>query len=301
MIRGKIKSTSVFRTLGTILHSAFQGGRLLWLYSEGGKFVREDRLPVVDGVPEQGMRFRLSGDATVIGKGGMAVVIRKGEATRRLAASQYQDRFSMFDASAAGLFWVQDGTIVRANRLGMEYEPDRIGQVLDGQTLFWVGDSLGAGFYRAGEFGVFFVFNPRSKGINDSVDLPRIRGQLVGARCLFSSSRAAMLFAFKDGPVITNRCVMVGDRGEVLGMAEAREGDGSWLSGIKGKCVVGSSVLSATDSGVVKADFAGGSVSKETVFEGSEHFVDSGSHIFPAADGIYCVGDREIRLLQICR
>lgn len=300
-VKGKIKSTMAFRTSGSILYSTMQGGKLRWLYSEAGKFRREDRSSVVDGTPEPDMRFRIMGDDTIISRGGNVIVVKKDGGVARIGASQYQDRFSMFDASSAGLFWIQDGTILRGSKMGLDYEPDRVGQVLDGQTLFWVGDSLGAGFYRAGELCMYFVFDANGKGINDSVSLPRIGGQLVGARCLFSSDRIAMLFSFKDGPKITNRCVMMKGTGETIGIAEASEGDGSWLSGIRGKCIAGNSILSATDAGIVAVAFSNGAVSKETAFDGSDSFVDSGSHLFPTADGLFCVGSKDVSLLQISR
>jgi serine/threonine protein kinase len=301
VVNGKIKSTTVFKTSGSILYSTMQSGKLYWLYSEGGKFRREDRCSVVDGFPELDMRFRISGEDTIIGKGNEVVVVRKSGGVGRIRSSQYQNKFAMFDGSSAGLFWIQDGVIVRGNPMGLDYEPSRIGQVLDGQTIFWVGDSLGAGFYRAGELCVFFVFDTNRGGINDSVKLPRIGGQLLGARCLFSVNKIAMMFSFKDGSKVTNRCVFLRATGEVIGTSEHSEGDGSWLSEIRGKCIVGDSIFSATDNGIVKVDFSSGVISKETIFEGSENFVDNGSHLFIASNGLFCVGRKEVRLLQVCR
>ena len=206
----------------------------------------------------------------------------------------------MFEASEAGVFWQQSGAILRNNKLGMEYDPDRIGQVLEGQTLFWVGTQFGVGFYRAGEISVSFVFDASSGSLNDSVQLPKFGGQIVGAKCFFGQNRAVMVVSHKDGPKVMNRCVLLKSGGEVVGIAEATEGDGSWLSAISGKCVVGDSVLSATDDGIIKVDFSGGTAARETRFEGSEAFVDSGSHLFAAKDGLYCVGSSKVSLLQIC-
>jgi hypothetical protein len=205
----------------------------------------------------------------------------------------------MFNASASGIFWEQRGSLVRGNKLGLEYEPDKIGQILEGQTLFWVGDYFGLGFYRAGEINVSFVFDANGKNLKDSVVLPKIGGQLVGAKCVFSANRAALIYSFKDGAKVTNRCVLVKSTGEVVGIAEASEGDGTWLSDIGGKCVAGDSVLAATDDGIIKVDFANGSVSKESRFDGSEAFVDSGSHLFSSPDGLYCIKKGTVSLLQL--
>ena len=75
-----------------------------------------------------------------------------------------------------------------------------------------------------------------------------------------------MLYSFKDGSKTTNRCVLIKSNGDVIGMAESEEGDGSWLSSVGGKCIVGDSIMSATDDGLMQIDFTGGTVSKETNF-----------------------------------
>ena len=46
------------------------------------------------------------------------------------------------------------GQLLRDSLLG----PERIGDVLSGQTQFWVGERFGLGFYRAGSVSVAFVF-----------------------------------------------------------------------------------------------------------------------------------------------
>jgi serine/threonine protein kinase len=300
-VSGKIKSTMVFRTFGDILYSTIQNGQLKWVYSENGKLFRENRISIANGSPNPGMRFRIHEDNTAIGQGNTIVVLKNGSAPVQLFADQFQDKFAMFDASAAGIFLCQNGSLLRCNKMGLEYESDRIGQVLEGQTLFWVGDIFGFGFYRAGEVCVSFVFDAKSKVINDSVVIPRFGGQLIGVRCVFSANRAAIFFAFKDGPKVTNRCVLIKSSGDVIGIAEASEGDGSWLSGIRGKCIIGDGLLATTDDGIIKVDFANGVVSKESKFEGSEKFVDSGSHLFAVKDGLFCVGNKQISLLQIVR
>lgn len=298
-VKGRIKSIMSFATSGHILHSAIQNDKLLWVYSEGEKFYREDRFSICNGKPEVDMKYRVFGNTTIIGKGSSVFVIQKDKPPVQLSVDQYRGHTCVFNASASGIFWEQGGFIVRGNKLGLEYEPDRIGQVLEGQTLFWVGDNFGVGFYRAGEINVSFVFDAKGKGISDSITLPPIGGQLISAKCIFSPNRAAMLYSFKDGSKTTNRCVLIKSNGDVIGMAESEEGDGSWLSSVGGKCIVGDSIMSATDDGLMQIDFTGGTVSKETNFDGSESFVDSGSHLFACSSGLYCVGDKKVSLLQL--
>ena len=111
------------------------------------------------------MKYRVFGNTTIIGKGSSVFVIQKDKPPVQLSVDQYRGHTCVFNASASGIFWEQGGFIVRGNKLGLEYEPDRIGQVLEGQTLFWVGDNFGVGFYRAGEINVSFVFDAKGKGI----------------------------------------------------------------------------------------------------------------------------------------
>ena len=47
---------------------------------------------------------------------------------------------------------------------------EAIGEVLEGQTRFWVGPAFGLGFYRAGAFSVAFTFDAMKSGINDSLE-----------------------------------------------------------------------------------------------------------------------------------
>lgn len=298
-VKGRIKSIMSFITSGHILHSAIQNDKLLWIYSEGEKFYREDRLPLCNGKPEIGMRYRIFGNSTILSKGNSVFVLENNKPPVQLSVDQYQGRICMFNTSSSGIFWEQSGYIVRGNKMGLDYEPERVGQVLEGQTIFWVGDNFGVGFYRAGEISVSFVFDAKGKGINDSINLPPIGGQLISAKCIFSSNRAAMIYSFKNGARTTNRCVLIKSNGDIVGVAESVEGDGSWLSSVGGKCIVGDSIISATDSGLVQIDFAGGVISKETNFEGSESFVDSGSHLFACSSGLYCVGDKKVSLLQL--
>jgi hypothetical protein len=300
-VKGSIKSTMTFKTSGRIVYATIQEGIIRWLYNENGKFWREDRTSIANGTADPNMRFRISGDTTIIGNSGTVIVLQRDKPPTQLAVSQFQDSFAMFDASSAGIFWEHDGSIVRGHSMGLEYSPEKVGQVLDGQTIFWVGEQFGVGFYRAGELCMNFVFDTKAKTLNDSVQIPKVGGQLVGTRCVFGGNRAALLFSFKDGTKVRNRCVVLKSSGEVVGIAEADEGDGSWLSSIRGKCIIGDSVMSATDDGIIKVDFAGGADVKETRFDGSENFVDSGCTLLAAKDGLCCVSDKEIRILQVTR
>jgi len=73
VVKGKAKSSRVFRTSGVILHSTLQRGVLHWVYHENGEFRREDGSTVTKGTLDPRMRFRVCGHRTFVGKGGRVV------------------------------------------------------------------------------------------------------------------------------------------------------------------------------------------------------------------------------------
>jgi hypothetical protein len=55
---------------------------------------------------------------------------------------------------------VKNGQLIRQGFIGQTHW----GDVLQNQTLFWVGEEMGFGFYRAASMTVGFVFQCRSRG-----------------------------------------------------------------------------------------------------------------------------------------
>jgi len=200
----------------------------------------------------------------------------------------------MFGANAERYYWVQMGRLLRDAPIA----PKHIGNVLANQTLFWVGSAFGFGFYRAGNLSVAFVFDAEQPGINDSVKLPPLRGQLVDSTCFFTRDYCWFLVAMQEKGKTINRCIVVEFDGSVKATAKAEAGDGSWLSRLRGKCAVGNFLFAATDSGIIRVELDGDSIVKTGEFPDTEPFVSSGSHLFPG-EGIYVVDRNEIRLVQI--
>ena len=58
-------------------------------------------------------------------------------------------------------------------------------------------------------------------------------------------------------------------------------------------------MLAATDEGIKRIESSGGRIAEVKAFPDSAEFVDSSTHLFPADDGLYIAGEREIRLLKI--
>lgn len=293
-IRGTVTATRFFQTHGTILFASYQNGKLRWLYNEHGKFRREGDVVVTEGDSDPQMRFRISLNLTLIAKNGQMIVLSQGKEPHRISVDSFRN-LPIFDANENYYYWTNGGQLLRSDKLGSEY----VGDVLSKQTLFWVGPEFGFGFYRAGNLNVAFVFDAKRRGINDNVKIPPIRGQLVDSTCVFSKTHCWFFFSVNNGGKIINQCAVIKPDGTVEAIAEAEEGDGSWLSVLRGKCAAGNFALASTDDGIVRVETNSGKIIETRKFPDTEPFVDSSSYLFPGNDGIYVVSRKEIRLLKI--
>jgi len=293
VVRGKVKATRIFKTSGLIVFADCQNGKLLWLHHEGNKYKRESGKVVAEGSLNARLRFRIQGDRTLIGQKGAVVTIPPGSGPAHRRVDNYVN-LPIFDANQSHVYWADGGRLERENTIA----PKHIGNVLAGQTLFWVGPTFGFGFYRAGSYNVAFVFDAERTGINDTVKIPPIRGQLIDSTCFFTKKRCWFLVATQEGGKTIHRCTIIRSDGSVEATAEAEAGDGSWLSQLRGKCALGRFLFVATDSGIIRVEPDNGRIVKSGEFPDTEQFVDSGCHLFPG-EGIYVVDQHEIRLLQI--
>lgn len=192
-------------------------------------------------------------------------------------------------------FWIEGGRLMKEGQIAPEY----VGDVLEGQTRFWVGEEFGFGFYRAGYFTVGFVFNVRGGGINDNVKLPRISGQLVDSTAVLTKERCWFLISIREKGRMLNRAVIVNKGGLVEGVTETVAGDGSWLSNLYGKCALGNMLFSATDEGIARVEINNGQIIKTKEFPNTEPFVDASSRLFIGKEGLYAARGREVLLLKI--
>lgn len=296
VVRGNVTATRVFQTRGgQILYASLQGGKLRWLYHENEKFLRDrEGIFVANGQLNPQMRFRISGNATIIAQGGHALLFRNGQREGSFATDSYRT-LPLLDANERHHYWSNAGQLLRDGQFGSEF----IGGVLAGQTLFWVGPTFGFGFYQAGNLNVAFVFDAEIRGINDSVKIPAVRGQLIDSTCVFARELCWFFTSSRESGKTLNRCNVINSTGGVIASAEANAGDGSWLGTIRGKCAAGNFLLTATDDGVVRVEPQNGSIVQTRTFPDTEPFVDSGSNLFAGPDGLYVVGRNEIQLLKI--
>jgi H/ACA ribonucleoprotein complex subunit 3 len=293
-VRGQVVARQVFHTPGVIVCATVQGGELRWLAHEHGQFRREDGSIVFQGPLDPRLGIRLQGNATLLGKDGQVILLRPGQPSVRLAVDACGS-LPAFDTNERTLYWIDQGRLLRQGRL----EPEDIGEVLAGQTRFWVGPRFGFGFYRAGDLAVAFVFDAARKGINDTVKLPPGRGQWLDASCSFGGDRCWFFLARHDGPRTIHQCLIVRSDGSLEAAAQAEPGDGSWLATLGGKCAVDDFLLAVTDDGIVRVEIEGAQIRVAAEFPDTEPFVTSDCRLFPTREGLAVVSRQDIRLLRI--
>lgn len=292
----KITATKIFATSGQILFSAYQDGKINYLYIEDGCIKREDGLTVATNIRiDPLMRFRINGKYSIVAKENQMFRLLPNEKPEETLVDTF-GTLPMFDANEEHYYWLQNGQLWRDDRFG----PVIIGSVLENQTLFWVGSTFGFGFYKAGELSVYFVFDAKRTGINDSVKLPRIVGKLVDSTCAFANDRCWFLASTQQGGKTINHCWVIKYDGTILGSTTAEAGDGSWLGTIRGKLAAGNFLLTATDDGIIKVQPNGsGRIEKIQEFPDTEPFVDAYNYLFMGQDGLTVVKPKEVWTLKL--
>lgn len=298
-VTGKVTATKIFPTgaagnVRVLRADIDHHGRVFYLYLDGDKLRRENgielgRVPR----PDPHTRFRLRADETLMGVGSAVLRLKPGQAPERLDIDP--GPVPMFDANATNIFWAENGRLLRDKSIGSE----RVGDVLRGQTLFWVGPTFGFGLYRAGSLNVAFVFTAAGQSLNDAVKLAPITGLLIDAACSFSKDRAWFFSTSQEGARTINRCTVIRANGDVEATAEAEFGDGSWLGKIRGAAATSGVLLMPTDDGVVQVKPDGGHIVEAKRFPDTEPFVDSDSKLLVGADGLYVVTPKDITRLII--
>lgn len=193
--------------------------------------------------------------------------------------------------------WLLGDRLMFESRFGEE----EIGSVLGGQTKFWVGSTMGCGYYHAGTMQVFFVFDPTRKGINDGVKVAPIPGQITDTHVVFAEHQAWMFITYLFKGVMMCRALVISKGGDVLATTETRADDESvaWLHGVHGAVAVGALLFVPTDDGVVRVEREGTNVREVKKFPDTEPFVNASSRLYVGHGGIYVVDiDHQITHLK---
>jgi len=289
IITGTVRAEKIFDTTGRIVFAIHHGGKLRWLYHHDGQYKREDGSVVVKGPLTPNIRFRISGDKSILAQGGQALVFTSGNPDpERISVDTLAGQFPLIDATEHSVLFVSNGELRKTTAMGAAYA-EVIGTVLPNQTLFWASERLGFGFYRAGQLARYFVFDPRHRGINDGVELPPQSGQLIDSTCFFGKDRAWFFMATRESGQTINHCYLIDLRGKVLASAQAQEGAGTWLGTIRGKCGIGDFLLAATDDGIQRVQSQGSELVVTKEFPDTVRVVDADCHLFLGTGGLSVV------------
>jgi hypothetical protein len=299
MVRGEVVCTRVFDTSGVVLHASVERGVLRVLYHQADAYRREDGSVVFRGELDPTLRFGILGSATLVGRGGELAVLSPGHGPERLSVDS-DGTGPAFTSNGRHRYWTASGRLLRdaPSTLGGP-STEGIGDVLAGQTRIWAGPTFGLGLYRASNLSVAFTFDSERRGINDTLRLPPLNGQLVDATCALDDRRAWLLLAVHRGGRTEHLCLTYSRAGVLEATAEATAGDGSWLGTLRGKCATQGMLLAPTDVGIARIEVQNGALQTTREFPDTEPFVDAACQLLVGKDGVYVVGRSEITALKM--
>ena len=181
--RGRCIARSVVQGADRV-HAVALQGRLRWLIERDGALRREDGSVVAAPVNPQ-TRFAIDRERTWAGQ---------GEQLSAWVGGRVVERASTTTFAGASAFASDAGPTVRlAGDWLVELTTGRrLGSALGGQTWLAAGHGLGFGFYRAGLFTNWFVFDPRKPGLRP-VALPDLgNARLLDVQATFSGTGVAL-------------------------------------------------------------------------------------------------------------
>jgi hypothetical protein len=282
---GRCRAIDIFSTRGRILTAVVQG-KLRFVYEEGGALRRENGALVLEEPPPPELVAAISGETTYLGLDEKIVAVRDGA----VASIKETDKFRgvpMFDANASELFHLSGDELQEGDNIPR-------GKILEGQTWFRTGDSLGFGYWIAGRSTFYFIFRPGQSGFFD-VRLPPLPLHVIETAAVFAEDRILFSVTARDG----GRMVLLDGRGKILGTLE---GQHRALENARGKWVKQNQIFVATDAGVVvlEPDPKSGHLAETAVFADTEPFVCATDELLPGPNGsLYVKNEREIRQLVL--
>ena len=305
-VRGQVTAERIFpsgsQSCARIVRAEVQNGRLLWLYQEKGGTLKRESGAAVGAIPiDPSLRFWLSPEDTFIGRGGAVAALSTGRLPDARYSVETVGKKPVFGFGGGSAVWAHGG-ILYYDKGSRNDTPERIGAVLPGQTLLWVGPTFGFGYCPyAGTLGLSFVFDNAPGALNDSVQIAGITGTFRDATCAFTKERVWFLTSSKEGADIVNRCTVIRRDGTVEATAQAIHGDGSWLGQIRGAAATAHVLLMPSDEGIKQAKIEGGAIVESASFPDTEKFVNSTTKLCVATDGLYAVNHKSIVKLTIAK
>ena len=294
VIKGNLKATTMFTTKGFIVYSKVESGVLKYIYHSNGAYFRENGEKIIDGDIDNQIRFRINSKNTLLSKKSILVTVKNSQVVDKVAVGTC-GILPVFDSNSLNRFWISADNLYKQGSLGSEI----IGKILKGQTVFWVGEKMGFGFYRAGNINVGFIFDTSKHAILDSIDFPIIPGKLLDVTCYISDKLVWFFASYMLNGSKTNRVIVYDKQGNLLSMQEEISGVDTWLTSVRGKTVFNDFLMSATGSGIVQLKVEGGKIVVKNSYPDTASYVDDESIIHLTNDGIYVVDNKEITLLQL--
>ncbi|MBI2571059.1 MAG: hypothetical protein HYV63_28980 [Candidatus Schekmanbacteria bacterium] len=282
IVRGRCRAASVFAGPGRVCCAVQQGG-LRYVVAENGTFRREDgsRIPgdLGAGLP----RFAISTSVTWIGKNGRLERFRNGRCEETYGVGAWAGA-PMFDASSRTCYRADGEWLIDC------LADERIGQILENQTWFRVGETLGFGFYRAGLVTVHFLFHVGRAGLK-LVELPPIDGRLLEASAVFDSGRVLFMTATERGGRRIHALHVIDDRGAVLASVSGAPDSLRALATTAGKAIIADRILCSTDDGLLslEVDASSRTVRERHLFSDTEPFTSEGASLLPLPGGAIAV------------
>ena len=282
------KVLQIFHTEGVILQVALQNNSLNYLYHANHEFKREDNTVLLSGELDANIQFAIFGKSTIVTKQGKALTLTQGQPPQAIAAE-------LIRANSFSRYWIDQGQLLRDGKLGNEY----IGDILEGQTQFWIGETFGFGFYRAGAISVAFTFDAKRVGIGDHVNIPPIQGELIDANCAFSNDLCWFFTITQEQGNIIYHISVLRPNGELVATLAAPKGDRAWLTNIHGGSAIGNWLFVPTDEGIARVEVNNGQIMITKTFPETEPYVDSGCSLIVGSQGIYVIHSQKILQLQL--
>lgn len=296
-IFGDVIITHVFKTDGVILDVGISNKKITWLYHEDGKFYRNNKEFVMDGVLNSNINYKINGNNTIFNMGQRIITTIPGKSPN-IKDIDVVGQIASFDANSSTRVWVANGVLNKDGKFGMDY-PEQIGQVLANQSLIWIGENnKGFGFYCAGHLTRAFMFNTTKNRINDNCDVPKFGdGQIINTDCKFGNYTYFMTTVVENGKEI-NKCFVYNDNGVIIATALAENGENVWLGRIFGKAVVKNILLSAMDDGIQVIEVKDGTIKVVKEYKNID-VIDRNSNLEVTDDGLYVINTSEVLKLQI--
>ncbi len=297
-VSGNVQVQEVFVTNGTIMFAAMQNGRLMYVYHENNEYKRENNKIVISGPLSRNLHIAINGSSTVLSESHTMVVVDQSGQSKKMFIDCIGTR-PVCDANSREIFWVENGNVYKNNPLGLEYSPVHIGQCIVDNTVLWTGDVFGFGMYKAGNILQGFVFESSSKVINDNINLPFIKGQIIDAKTYISDSFAWVMIATKDQSKYINHCIVINRQGKVLTHINNDISEEIWLSHIKGKSAVGNYLFCPTNDGIARISIDANGNIETKVFVDTENYVNEQSSLLVSPMGIYVIKRNKILLVSM--